>query len=62
MDEDRIRGTVVQAEGSVNQVIGTVTGDAALEADGTAQVSAGRARKILGLAKNKSRAASKGHE
>ena len=62
MDNDRTEGTAAQAEGSVKEAIGKVTGDAALEAEGIAQTSAGQARRTLGLAKSEARVAVKDHE
>ena len=62
MDKDRTIGAAAQVEGSVKQAIGKLTGNAAVEAEGTAPTSTGRTRKTLGLANGQIRAASKDHE
>ena len=42
MDKDRIQGSVEQAKGKVKEVVGKVTGDAKLAAEGKTQQTAGK--------------------
>jgi uncharacterized protein YjbJ (UPF0337 family) len=48
MDKDRIEGSVEQAKGKVKDVAGKVTGDAKLEAEGKAEVTAGKIQNAVG--------------
>jgi len=48
MDKDRIEGSVEQAKGKVKEVAGKVTGDAKLEAEGKAEVTAGKIQNAVG--------------
>ena len=57
MDEDRTKGAAAQAKGSMKEVVGKVTGNAAMEADDVAQKRDGQARKTLGLSTSKARTA-----
>ena len=62
MDQDHRRGTGTQAEGSVKEAIGKVTGNAVTKAGGTAQMSAGQVQRAVGSASDKARTAIKGDE
>ena len=42
MDKDRIKGSAKQAKGAVKEVVGKVTGDAKLEAEGKSEKVAGK--------------------
>ena len=44
MDKDRIKGTAKQAKGSVKDAAGKLTGDAKLQAEGKADIAAGKSR------------------
>lgn len=48
MDKDRIEGSVQQAKGTVKEVIGKVTGDAKLEAEGKSEKVAGKIQNTIG--------------
>ena len=48
MNKDRIRGSVEQAKGKVKEVVGKVTGDAKLEAEGNTQKTAGKIQNAVG--------------
>jgi uncharacterized protein YjbJ (UPF0337 family) len=48
MDKDRIEGSVEQAKGKVKEIAGKVTGDAKLEAEGKAEVTAGKIQNAVG--------------
>ena len=48
MDKDRVDGIGKKVEGSVKEAIGKVTGDVKLEAEGTAQKTAGKAQNAVG--------------
>jgi uncharacterized protein YjbJ (UPF0337 family) len=48
MDKDRIEGSVEQAKGKLKEVAGKVTGDAKLEAEGKAEVTAGKIQNAVG--------------
>jgi uncharacterized protein YjbJ (UPF0337 family) len=48
MDKDRIKGATNQAKGGVKEVVGKVTGDAKLEAEGKAEKVAGKVQNAIG--------------
>ena len=48
MDKDRIQGSVEQAKGKVKEVVGKVTGDAKLAAEGKTQQTAGKIQNAVG--------------
>jgi uncharacterized protein YjbJ (UPF0337 family) len=48
MDKDRIKGSAKQAKGAVKEVVGKVTGDAKLEAEGKADKTAGKVQNAIG--------------
>lgn len=52
MDEDRAGGIGKKVTGSVKEAIGKVTGDAKLQAEGTADKAAGKAQNAVGGAKD----------
>jgi uncharacterized protein YjbJ (UPF0337 family) len=59
MDKDRIQGSVEQAKGKTKEVAGKVTGDAKLEAEGSAQKNAGKVQNAVGGIKDAVRDATK---
>jgi uncharacterized protein YjbJ (UPF0337 family) len=48
MDKDRVKGSAQQAKGSVKEVVGKVTGDAKLEAEGKGDKAAGKIQNAAG--------------
>ena len=48
MDKDRVEGAAHQAKGKVKEVVGKVTGDSKLEAEGTTEKVAGKVQNIVG--------------
>ncbi len=48
MDKDRIKGSAKQTKGTVKEVIGKVTGDAKLEAEGKSDKVAGKVQNAVG--------------
>jgi uncharacterized protein YjbJ (UPF0337 family) len=52
MDKDRIKGTVKQAEGSVKEQVGKLTGDASLEVEGKIEKTEGAIQKAFGKTKD----------
>jgi uncharacterized protein YjbJ (UPF0337 family) len=48
MDKDRIKGSVRQAKGALKEVVGKVTGDAKLDAEGKSDKIAGKAQNAVG--------------
>jgi uncharacterized protein YjbJ (UPF0337 family) len=48
MDKDRIAGSAKEAKGAVKEVIGKVTGDAKLRADGRADKAEGKVQNAIG--------------
>jgi len=48
VDKNRIIGSAKEAKGTVKQVIGKVTGDAKLEAEGTTDKVEGKVQKAIG--------------
>jgi uncharacterized protein YjbJ (UPF0337 family) len=59
MDKDRIDGAGKKVTGSVKEAIGKVTGDAKLQAEGTADKAAGAAQNAVGGVKDTVRDAAK---
>jgi uncharacterized protein YjbJ (UPF0337 family) len=55
MDKDRIEGIGKQVTGSVKEAVGKVTGDARIQADGTAEKAAGKVQNAVGGAKDVAR-------
>lgn len=55
MDKDRIKGSARQAKGTVKEVIGKVTGDAKLAAEGKSEKVAGKIQNAVGGLKDKLR-------
>jgi uncharacterized protein YjbJ (UPF0337 family) len=53
MDKDEIKGKAEKAKGYVKEKVGEVTGNRDLEAEGSAERLAGKARETLGKAKEK---------
>jgi uncharacterized protein YjbJ (UPF0337 family) len=52
MDKDRIEGSAKQAGGAIKEGVGKVTGDAKLEAEGSAEKAAGKVQNAIGGAKD----------
>lgn len=48
MDKDRIEGTAKQFKGTIEQVVGKVTGDAKLQSEGGADKAAGKVQNAVG--------------
>lgn len=59
MDKDRIEGSANQAKGAVKLAAGKMTGDAKLQAEGTAEKAKGKLQNAVGGAKDALRDASK---
>ena len=59
MDKDRIEGAATQAKGSIKQAAGKLTGDAKLQAEGTADKLKGKLQNAVGGAKDALREAEK---
>ena len=57
MDKDRIEGAGTKAKGSVKEIVGKVTGDAKLQADGRTDKAAGKAQNLVGSIKDAGREA-----
>lgn len=62
MDQDHLRGTSTRVKDSVKEAIGKVTGNAATQAEGAAQMSAGQVQRAVGSASDKARTALNGDE
>jgi len=52
MDKDRIKGSLKQAKGKVEEVVGKVTGDAKLKAEAKADKTAGKIQNAVGRLKD----------
>lgn len=52
MDKDRVDGAVEKAKGAVKDVVGKVTGDTKLEAEGKTQKAAGTVQNTVGGVKD----------
>jgi uncharacterized protein YjbJ (UPF0337 family) len=48
MDKDRIKGSAQQAKGAVKEVVGKLTGDSKLEAEGKIDKAAGTLQNAVG--------------
>jgi uncharacterized protein YjbJ (UPF0337 family) len=48
MDKNRVAGSAKEAKGAVKEVIGKVTGDAKLRADGRADKAEGKVQNAIG--------------
>ena len=59
MDKDRIKGSVEQAKGAVEEVVGKATGDAKLEVEGRNEKAAGKVQNAVGGVKDAMRDALK---
>ena len=59
MDKDRIKGAADQAKGNVKSVVGKVTGDTKLQAEGHADKVAGKIESAVGGVKDTLRDADK---
>ncbi len=57
MDKDRIEGIGKQVSGSVKEMVGKVTGDVKIEAEGTAEKSEGKIQNAIGGMKDSAREA-----
>ena len=55
MDKDRIKGSVKRAKGAVKEVVGKVTGDAKLQAEGKRDKVAGKIQNAIGGLKDELR-------
>ncbi len=62
MDKDRVKGAGKQAEGSVKEGIGKVTGDEETEAEGKAEKATGKVQSAFGKVKDKARDALTKHQ
>jgi uncharacterized protein YjbJ (UPF0337 family) len=58
MDKDRIAGSANQAKGAIKEAAGKMTGDAKLQAEGTADKAKGKVQNAVGGAKDALRDAS----
>lgn len=52
MDKNRIEGALDQAKGTIKEALGKVTGNDRLEAEGTADKLAGKAKSAVGETKD----------
>lgn len=52
MDKDRIKGTAKQAEGTVKEQVGKLTGNTSLEVEGKIEKAEGTLQKSFGKAKD----------
>ena len=52
MDKDRVEGVVKQAKGSVKEVVGNLTGDSKMQAEGKADKAEGKVQNTVGGAKD----------
>ena len=59
MDKDRIKGAGHQAKGAIKEVVGKVTGDTKIQAEGAAEKTAGKVQNAIGGAKDAAREALK---
>ncbi|MGD0106850.1 MAG: CsbD family protein [Rhodopila sp.] len=57
MDSDRIEGVAHRIKGAVKEVVGKLTGDAKIEAEGKAEKSAGQVQNAIGGLKDSTREA-----
>lgn len=59
MDKDRIAGSVKQAAGTIQQVVGKAVDDGKLQAEGAAEKAAGKIQNAVGGVKDAMRDADK---
>ena len=59
MDKDRISGSANQAKGAIKQAAGKMTGDAKLQAEGSADKVKGKVQNAVGGAKDAIRGTSR---
>jgi uncharacterized protein YjbJ (UPF0337 family) len=52
MDKDRIEGSANQAEGTVKEALGKVTGDVKLQSDGKSEKVFGKVQNLMGSVKD----------
>ena len=52
MDKDRVKGSVKQAVGAIEETVGKITGDVKLQADGEADKTAGKIQNAVGGVKD----------
>jgi uncharacterized protein YjbJ (UPF0337 family) len=52
VDKDRIEGSLKQAAGAIKEGVGKVTGDAKIEAEGTAEKAEGKVQNSVGGVKD----------
>jgi uncharacterized protein YjbJ (UPF0337 family) len=52
MDKDRVKGSAQQAKGAVKEVVGKLTGDAKLQAEGQSDKVAGKIQNAAGGVKD----------
>lgn len=52
MDKDRVGGTVRQVRGAIKEVIGKITGDTRMQAEGAAEKTAGKVQNTAGDTKD----------
>ncbi len=52
MDKDRVEGVLKQGAGSIKEGVGKLTGDAKIEAEGTAEKTEGKVQNSVGGAKD----------
>lgn len=62
MDKDRVEGAGKQAEGTMKEGFGKLTGDAKTEAEGKAEKAAGKLQSAFGKVKDKARDALNKHQ
>lgn len=61
MDKERIKGAAQMIKGGIKEVVGKMTGNRKLEADGKNDTATGSARKAVGEAKDVVRDVAKDH-
>jgi uncharacterized protein YjbJ (UPF0337 family) len=59
MDKDRIEGALKQAAGSIKEGVGKLTGDAKIQAEGTAEKTEGKVQNSVGGLKDSVRDAAR---
>jgi uncharacterized protein YjbJ (UPF0337 family) len=59
MDSDRVKGAAHEAKGAVKEAVGKVTGDAKIQAEGSAEKNAGKVQNAVGGMKDAARDALK---
>lgn len=61
MDKDRIKGTAQKIKGAIKEVVGKLTGNSKLEAEGKIDKATGSVRKAVGESKDVVRDVAKDH-